>query len=216
MAIYPVARLILWPLIKGAWIKKIDGIENIPNGPFIFACNHSSFIDDVVVPFTVASQADRYIHVYCNDKFFNYFLIGNYLRWGKAIPIRVYKSKDQKEINKKAFDLALGYLKNNEPVGIFPEGHISKDGKLQKAYYGVAALALKAHVPVLPIGTVGSYDIMPKGQKMPNLKKCTIHIGNPMYFKQYFGKEKNKKVLKHATNMVMQKIAQLSKQEWVH
>ena len=104
------------------------------------------------------------------------------------------------------FFLALKYLKNNEPVGIFPEGHRTKDGKLQKARKGVARLAVDSKVPVVPIGIVGSYEIWPKGKKLPTLKKCSVHIGKPLYFKTHDPDKITKKI--------MQEIAKLTNQEY--
>jgi len=205
--VYPIGKHTIEPFIRFLWIKKINGFSNLPKDkPFIFAVNHASFIDDFVVPFTVCKHINRYVHMYCNDKFLKNFLLRKLLEWTKIIPIRTYKSKEQKEINKKAFDVALKFLKNNEVVGIFPEGHRSKDGKLQKAYSGVAILALKSNVPVIPIGTIGTYNIWPKGKKLPSLKKCIVNIGKPLYFKS-----KNKEII---TKKVMEEIAKLSKQKY--
>ena len=62
----------------------------------------------------------------------------------QAIPVFVDKKKNSKKKNKLAFEKALIYLKNNELIMIFPEGTRSHDGKLKKAYTGVAKLALLA------------------------------------------------------------------------
>ncbi len=200
---YPIAKRIVAPLAKALWIKEIKGVSNLPKeDPFIFACNHGSFIDDLLLPVVLCPYLNKHVHLYCNDKFFKNFFTRTFIEWGGVIPIRVYKDKDQKKINKKAFELALGYLKKSEPVGIFPEGHRTRDGKLQKARSGVAALALKAKVPIVPIGTIGTYKIWPKGAKLPNLNKCTVNIGKPLYFKSG-DKEK-------ITRDVMKGIAKLS------
>lgn len=205
--VYPLGKLSFLPLIKIVWVKEIKGISNLPkHGSFIFACNHSSFIDDILLPSVICPYLDKYVHIYCNDRFFNNFFIKMFIKLGRVIPIRTYKSKEQKTINKKAFELALGYLNVGEPVGIFPEGHRSKDGKLQKAYQGVAKLVLGAKVPVIPIGIIGTYEIWPKGAKLPNLKKCKINIGKALYFKS---KSKEK-----ITKEIMQEIAKLSKQRY--
>ncbi len=213
--VYPIAKHIIVPLVKSLWVKKAIGLDNLPKDkPFIFACNHGSFIDDIILPVVIIPHINKYAHIYCNDSFFKNPVTGSFIRWGKVIPIRVYKSKDQKKINKKAFKLAKNYLKKGEPVGIFPEGHRTKDGKLQKARSGVAALALAAKVPVVPIGTIGTFKIWPKGTSMPTLNKCTVKIGKPIYFDKYYKKENNQKVLKDITNKIMKEIAKLSRQKY--
>ena len=155
------------------------------------------------------------MHIYCNDKFYKTWILRKFLEWGRCIPIRVdKKSKEGKDINKKAFNLALKFLKKDEPVGLFPEGHRSIDGKIMKAKTGIAKLALTAKVPVIPIGTIGSYEILPKGANLPQLKRCDINIGKPIYLDKYFGKENNQKVLKEVTRLVMKEIAKLAKQKY--
>jgi len=215
--VYPIAKHTIVPLVRSLWIKKINGLNNLPKDkPFIFAGNHGSFLDDLILPVVIIPHINKLAHIYCNDSFFKNPISGSFIRWGRVIPIRVYKSKDQKKINKEAFRLAKNYLKKGEPVGIFPEGHRSKDGKLQKARSGVAALALKAKVPVIPIGTIGTFKIWPKGIPLPNLNKCTVNIGKPIYFDKFYGKENNQKILKDITTVIMKKIAKLNKQKYNH
>ncbi|MFH1641853.1 MAG: lysophospholipid acyltransferase family protein [Nanoarchaeota archaeon] len=200
---YPIAKYTVLHLAKALWIKKVNGLSNIPKDePFIYASNHGSFIDDLLIPCVIFGHVKKYVHFYCNDKFFKNFFTRKFLEWGRVIPIRVYESPNQKEINKKAFNLALDYLKKNEPVGIFPEGHRTTDGELQKARTGVATLAIKSNVPVVPIGIIGSYKIWPKGKRLPTLNKCIINIGKPMQFKTN-DKEK-------ITKDIMIKIAELA------
>ena len=129
------------------------------------------------------------------------------MKWAECIPISIQTKNP--ETNKKAFKLALKYLKKGESVGIFPEGGRTLDGELREAKTGIARLALTSKVPVLPIGVIGSYDVFPKGAKFPKFKRFDIKIGKLIYFDNYFGKENNKKVLKEVTTKVMKEIAKL-------
>lgn len=213
--VYPISKRIIPPTIL-LWARKIRGKENIPrNEIFIVASNHGSFYDDLAIPSIIVLYLNKYLHMYCNDKFYKNFFLRKFLEWGRCIPIRVdEKSKEAKKINEKAFENALKLIKNKEHIGIFPEGHRNIEGKLRKAKTGIAKLALKARVPVLPIGIYGSYKILPKGAKFLKLKRCEINIGKPLCFKKYYGKENNKKVLNLVTKKIMKTIAKLIKQEY--
>lgn len=212
---YFIANLTILPLSR-LWIRKVAGQDNLlKEKSFIFACNHGSFAEDLILPAVIVPKLRKLVHIYCNDRFFKYPCLGNFLRTSGCIPVSVDKhTEESKKINQKAFDDAISYLKKGEPVGIFPEGHRSRDGTLQKAKTGVARLALKAKVPVIPIGAVGTYDILPKGSSFPRFRKCEINIGKPMHFDEFFGQENNGKVLIHITDMIMKEIADLAGLRW--
>ena len=97
---------------------------------------------------------------------------------------------------------------------IFPEGKRSPDGKLQKAYNGSAKLALKAKVPVLPVGIIDSHEVLPKGKILPRLKRCEVKIGKLMYFYKYYNKKPNEKIYLQITRKIMKEIAKLIGQKY--
>jgi len=91
------------------------------------------------------------------------------------------------------------------------------DGELQEGKVGAARLAIRAKVPVLPVGVVGTRHILPKGKTFPRIKKIIrINIGKPIHLKEYYGHENNKKVLKEATNLIMKRIAGLISKEYMY
>ncbi|MBU0615366.1 MAG: 1-acyl-sn-glycerol-3-phosphate acyltransferase [Nanoarchaeota archaeon] len=199
----------LYKLILKIWVKEVSGLENLPKERgFICAANHGSYLDDIIMPVFVIRHLHKFVHVYCNDSYMRKGLLKKWLEHGEVIPIRVYKSKEQKEINEKAFQAALGYLKKGEIVGIFPEGHRTSDGNLQKGHLGVSRLAIESKAPIVPIGIIGSYDVWPKGKKFPGLGRCKVKIGKPLYFKTD-DKE-------HIARTVMKDIAKLTGQEYNH
>ena len=64
--VYPIGKHTIEPLVKKLWIKKVNGISNLPKDkPFVFAANHGSFIDDLVIPAVIVSYLDKYAHIYC-------------------------------------------------------------------------------------------------------------------------------------------------------
>jgi len=210
--VYTLARIIMFPLIR-LWIKKVDGKENIPSdGHFIIAANHTSFLDDFTVAPIVIVRINKKVHMYCNDRFYKNKLSAAFLKWGECIPVSI--ETKNKETNRKALEMALTCLKKNEPIGIFPEGGRSYDGMLRAAKTGIAHLALLSKSRVLPVGIIGSHKVFPKGAMFPKLKRFSIKIGKPILLDKYYGKEKDKKVLKEVTDIVMKEIAALAGQEY--
>jgi 1-acyl-sn-glycerol-3-phosphate acyltransferase len=46
---------------------------------------------------------------------------------------------------------------------------------------GAAYIAVKAGVPIVPLGIGGSEQVMPKGKKMIYPRKCVLVVGEPIY-----------------------------------
>jgi len=172
------------------------------------------FFDDILLPYIIVSTINKKLHFYSKSNYFSNYFIRKFLEWGGCIPVDTTKGKNHKETNKKAFESALDYLRNDEIVGIFPEGTRSYDGKLRQAKSGVAKLAIAAKVPILPIGIIDSYKILPKGKFLPRLVRCKINIGKPMHLDKYYNKKITKTLLRKITNDIMKEIAKLSNQEY--
>ena len=210
---YPLSKWIV-PAICSPWIRKTEGSEKIKDKTFIIAANHSSYFDIFLPPILVVSKINKKIHALANSFYWNNFITKFILNMWEAIPVYVDKEKDSKQKNKLAFQKAVNYLKKNELVMIFPEGARSSDGKLNKAYHGVAKLALAAKVPVLPFGIIDAHKVLPKGKMFPRFKRCEVKIGKPMYFDKYYNKKINKKILEEITRQIMKKIAKLIGQKY--
>ena len=207
---YPLGRIFIIPAYK-LWLRKIDGIENIPRSkPFIIAANHSSYYDTILPHCIIIPLLDRKIHSLSNSRYWDHFFSRIILNYGECIPVHV--GKDRRD-NTRAFNKAKSYLRKGEPVMIFPEGTRSHDGILKKAYNGIGRLAYETKVPVLPMGIIGSHKVFPKG-KFPRFRRCDVVFGKPMRFDSIISHRKGKKALEEITRRVMKSIAALIGQEY--
>lgn len=201
------------------YLKKVIGKENIPKDfKFIVAANHSSFMDDFLLPTSILKSMNKRFRIFVNSRFFkNKFLSWSLFRNG-CIPVAVAKDvtdiRQRKSMNNRAFDEAIKAIKGPDIFAIFPEGGRSIDGTLKKAKTGVARLALIAKVPVVPFGIKGSYEIMPKGSKFPKMKRAVVIIGKPLYFDKYYGKEDDIETLEEVTTIIMKAIGDLIGQKY--
>lgn len=151
----------------------ISGYENIPEGPFIIAGNHVSYLD----PFAMAFFPEDEISVVARDTLmsnpFSKLLLTNM----NAIPIKRGDSG-----NLGVFRLLLSHIKAGRSVLIFPEGTRSADGSLLPGKAGVGLLAMKAGVPILPIRSWGFEEILPRSNKL-NSGRIVMRIGKPIQLK---------------------------------
>lgn len=205
---YPIVKRIIPPIVK-LWIKKVNGLENVPEkGPFIIAANHASYMDHFIIMSTLLPCVDKKIHHLAKKEHFDNVLKKAWHTYVGAIPL------DRETGGKDALNWAVKALKKGKIIAIHPEGTRSLTGKLQKAKTGVARLAMISKAPVLPVGLIGTFEILPKGKYIPRLKKATMSIGKPIYFQEYYNKKISKRLLREATNKIMKEIARLSKQKY--
>src|SRR6185503_15250524 len=104
------------------------------------AANHASFLD----PFILQVTFRRPIVFLVTGAFYDMRRFRWFLRLMSCIPVQ------EGVANRRAIDQALAVLERGGVIGIFPEGAISRDGKLQPAQGGAAAMVLRARVPLLP------------------------------------------------------------------
>ncbi len=152
---------------------KIEGLDHISSPPYVFMCNHQSALDIHALitrlPFSFKWIAKRQL--------FAIPLFGWALK--KAGYISIDRENPREAL--KAVEEASRKIKEGTNIMIFPEGTRSPDGRLLPFKKGVFTLALRAMVPVVPIGIYGSNELQPKVSSIPRKKGVIyIEIGNPI------------------------------------
>tara|TARA_Y100000310_G_scaffold341787_1_gene442113 strand:+ start:13842 stop:14468 length:627 start_codon:yes stop_codon:yes gene_type:complete len=201
--VYPIFKRTAIPIIR-LFLKEIRGMENIPKkGPFIITSNYGSYLDIWLLISIIAHSRDKKIHFLAKKgRFWNFG--GRKLLTGWLSAVIVEGRKEE------AFQDLLSLLKQEEIVGIFIEGQRSSNGDLNKGKTGVVRLALTSHVPILPVGIMGTFNIAPRNQLIPRLKRAKIHIGKPIYLDNYHQQKIDKNILRKLTDDVMHVISKLT------
>lgn len=146
---------------------KTEGKENLPKeGGVIFAVNHKSDFDPVVA----AICCPRQLNFMAKSELFKNKFFGALIKKLGAFPVH----RDSGDVG--AFKAALKILRDDKVMLIFPEGGRVKKGQKRRAKPGVAMIAQKAGVPVLPVLIDGDYKWM---------NKITVKIGKPISFEEY-------------------------------
>ncbi len=149
--------------IKTVYRPNVIGKENLPEGKYILAGNHTSGLDILFLSFAIDSNI-RYM---AKKELFEMAIIGPLLARMGAFPIN-RNSSDGKSVR-----TAIKLLRQDEIVGIFPEGTRSKE--LLEFKPGVPSISVIGKCPVVPFGISGDYKV---GEEI------TMNIGEPIYFKE--------------------------------
>ena len=184
-----VLRIYAWLLSRLFYRVTIKGLENIPDeGPVIIASNHVSFADGPLL----MGASKRPVHFILDWKY--YYLPTAPFWFGQAKAIPIAPGRESGEILEQAFQTIFDRLENGEVIGIFPEGRITRDGKLSPFQPGIAKIIRNRPVPVVLCGMDGIWGSIfsrkdgphiwkrrPKGFRIP----ITITFSTPINAEEY-------------------------------
>ncbi|MGW1051931.1 lysophospholipid acyltransferase family protein [Streptomyces sp. NPDC002521] len=213
MFYYLLKYVLLGPLLRLVFRPRIEGLEHVPeSGPAIVAGNHLSFADHFLMPamlkrrITFLAKAEYFTGPGLKGRLTAFFF-----RSAGQIPV----DRSGKEAGQAAIREGLKVLNRDELLGIYPEGTRSHDGRLYKGKVGVAVMALKAGVPVVPCAMIGTFEAQPPGKVVPSIHPVTIRFGKALDFSRYAGMEQERAILRAVTDEIMYAILTLSEQEYV-
>ncbi|MGE3835777.1 MAG: lysophospholipid acyltransferase family protein [Acidimicrobiia bacterium] len=173
-----VGQRLLYRLVRGAvvcfcrafWRLSVTGREHVPDGPFILAPVHRSNIDTPVV----AAVTRRRLRYMGKDSLWKFRWSAWFFRNMGGFP--VHRGTPDREALRWASSVVAG----GEPVVMFPEGTRQEGPIVEHVLDGVAFVALREGVPILPVGIGGSDRAMARGARLPRPVRVTMVIGPPI------------------------------------
>jgi 1-acyl-sn-glycerol-3-phosphate acyltransferase len=164
-------RFLSWVAARCIYRIRTSGEDHVPKtGPVLLVCNHVSYIDWMIIN----AMVRRPVHFVMHYKFWGVPVIQQLMTQAGVIPIA--GRKENPEVLERAFDRISEALRNDEVVCIFPEGHITRDGKMMEFRPGVEKALAKDPVPVVPMALRGLWGTwFSFGGKGPAIKKVPRH-----------------------------------------
>ena len=182
---------LFWLMSVIVYRIKVNGKENLPKDGAALVCpNHVHALDTVLV----VVHANRKINVLAKEELFK----NGFLRFLAKV-FGVYPVK-QNSADLGAIKTSLKLLKNEELLLIYPEGTRNGLEKGKPVKNGPMTIAIKAGVPIVPVGIKGSFKAF---------SKITINIGKPMDFTEYKEQVNDKEVVTKLTQDLMKEIVRL-------
>ena len=176
----------------------VTGSENVPpQGPVLVVANHQSNFD----PSLLAASFPRPVWFLAKDTIFRNSVARWFLTSYHAFPL----NRDDTDI--RAYRWALSRLQAGVSMVVFPEGTRSKGG-LNKAKSGVARLALKTGVPLVPVGIVGTERMGTVFRVFNPTGRIRVNIG-PAFALPPFDGRPAEDDLEAMTETIMRRIAAL-------
>jgi len=167
------ATFLLHPYFAVAHQLRWSGAQNLPaDGPAILAANHQSFFD----PVAIGLAAGRRTIYMGAELYYNTPVVGWFMQLFDTVPVSE-KSPAPSSISRLLRALEAGCL-----IGIFPEGGRTPDETITEPREGVAVLALRTELPVVPVTISGAWRAWPMGRLLPRPAPVRLHFGPPMRF----------------------------------
>ena len=162
---------------------RIEGLDRLSDPPYVLMCNHQSALDI----YALMAELPISFKWIAKRQLFSIPFFGWAIR--KAGYISIDRENPREAL--KAIEEAARKIREGMNIIIFPEGTRSKDGVLLPFKKGGFTLALRAAVPIVPIGIYGSCALQPKGSFIPREKGLIyIQVGEPIILE---GMERSRK-----------------------
>jgi 1-acyl-sn-glycerol-3-phosphate acyltransferase len=143
-----------------------------PQQPYVFMANHLSTVD-IWALFVAIPAKIRFI---AKKQLGEIPLFG----WAMAAGRFIFIDRQNPLAARRSIDQACNRIRSGSSVVIFPEGTRSRDGKLGPFKKGGFHMALRAGVPIVPVGIRGAHDVMPRGSLILRRGPVVVEVGQPI------------------------------------
>jgi len=168
---YQVVRAMVATFTRLYTRMTIVGRENIPKtGAFVLAPVHRSYVDTPIA----CCLTRRRLRYMGKDTLWK-------KRWsGWTLSVLGGFPVSRGTADREALKRCVAVLETGQPLVLFPEGERKSGPVVQPLFDGAAYVALRAGVPIVPVGIGGSERVMPKGARFVYPRKVHVIIGEPI------------------------------------
>ncbi len=168
------ARAWSWMIMKTIFSPvKVTGLEKIDTTkPHVYAVNHASALDIPVLYVYLPFQ----FRIAFKKELLSYPIVGWHLK--RSGQICVDQQNPAGSIG--SIRAALKSLKAGTPLVIYPEGGRTPDGQIKPFLPGAFFLAIKAHVDIVPVALVGTYELLPMNTYHIKCRPLEMRVGEPI------------------------------------
>jgi long-chain acyl-CoA synthetase len=180
--------LLGWPRVRGR--------ENLKNtsGPVLVVANHVAFFDPAYVWEALPRRFRRKLAVAMDGELLESmrnpsadtgFFQGLADRASYWLVVSIYNvfPLPLRAGFRKSFAFAGDLVDRGWNVLVFPEGVLTRDGKLSPFRAGIGLLATGLNVPVVPLRLDGIFELKKAGRKWARPGQIKVTIGSPVRFR---------------------------------
>ena len=162
--VYSVVLALAQGLLKTILPVKYHGLEHVRDlkAPYILMANHTTMLDPFMMAVAIPQYQIRFIGKKELWKFPPFAWFANAIR---AIPV------DRHNTDMEAMRACMRVTREGHVLGIFPEGTRHHKGLMTELESGVAMIALRSKVPLVPVYIAGKLGVF---------RTLHVYVGNPI------------------------------------
>jgi len=144
---------------------EVRGVEHVPGqGPFLLVCNHLHWLDIPVLGATFPHRSTVFAARTWERRRFSGWMLRTL---GNAIFV------NRGEVDRRALRQALAVLQEGRILTVAPEGTRSDTGALQEGKEGIAYLAFRAKVALVPVVAYGQEKVF---SSLRRGRRARVHV----------------------------------------
>ncbi len=178
----PMVGFLWWLFGKGVqWAShlvfklRVEGMEDLPEAPYILCPNHSSYLDAPILTATLPWRAFHNVFYVGTSEIFGEGLMRKLAQFLHLIPVDP-NSNLVPAMRAGAYGLRAGKI-----LVMYPEGERSIDGPPKTFKKGAAILSQHLNVPIVPVAEYGFHHVWPRGKGFQGFHHLRIRVGKPIY-----------------------------------
>ena len=172
LAVYAVARAIVAGVSRTLWRARVVHRDRLPaGGAYVLAPSHRSNLDS---PF-LGCVTRRRIRFMGKAELWKYGWSARFFSALGGFPV------NRGVPDRAALRAALAALEAGEPLAVFPEGTRRHGPRIEDLHDGVAYVAARQGVPIVPVGIGGSEGILARGRRVPKFNRVVLVVGEPLH-----------------------------------
>ena len=152
---------------------RVAGAEHAPlDRAAVYCSNHQSNVD----PPILFDAIHPYMHILYKAEIDAIPILARAFRFGGFLPV----DRRNKEAALRSIEAGAASLRSGNSFLIFPEGTRSRTADLLPFKKGGFIMAIKAHVPIVPVAVQGGRDAMQKGSAFIRPVVVSVRVGEPI------------------------------------
>ena len=183
----PAMLILAWPRVRGR--ENLRGVR----GPLLVISNHVTYLDPAYIlaalprrlrlRLAVAMDGERLAAMQNPPPGTGFFAgLIDRIRYPLVVALFNVFPLPRRSGFRKSFAFAGDLADRGWSVLVFPEGELTKDGKVAPFRAGIGLLAEKLHLPVLPMRIDGLFELREARQRLAGPGRVRVTIGAPIVF----------------------------------
>lgn len=183
---------VILPLFRHYISFSVEGTLEGVAPPVIFAPNHTSNLDTIALVAALPRRwRNRLAPAVSQDYFLPYLeASGTFGRrltlgvqfWLAALALNVFPLPQATRGVRDALEFAGRLVDHGYSILVFPEGRRTPDGAIHEFRPGVGLMAVRLHIPVIPVHIEGLFEVLSVHDSWPRPGPVRLRFGSPVTF----------------------------------